>query len=113
MEDFRELMKPVDYVGYAGQGPFYSRVVAGRFTVSVQASRFAYCAPREDLPIGLYTKMEVAIFEKAEWVIPPQDTRLKNFDWACLFEDDPHTSVAGYVPVEVVQRICNDLEALP
>lgn len=64
------------------------------FSMSVQASQFAYCEPRED-GVDSYTHVEVGFPSEAEpllmgWVEDPER---------------PTDTVYGWVPVEVVREV--------
>lgn len=62
-------------------------------TLSVQASRFHYCAPRDD--IGPWSKVEVGFPS----VKPPRTWKQYAETWS-----DPTGTVYAWVPVEVVRR---------
>ncbi len=65
------------------------------FTVSVQASSFHYCSPRENLLDQDYDKVELG-FPSAE------DSLI--IDYA-EDPDDPTQSVYGWVPIEIVEEL--------
>lgn len=88
-------------------------VKCGSFQISIQGSQFHYCYPREKLSPKEYSKMEIAIFDsEGHWILPRSDNRLKHKEWADLFEDSKVNSVAGYVPVELIDTVISDLENL-
>lgn len=66
-------------------------------TLSVQASRFAYCTPRED-GMPHYSHVEVGF---------PSERVEALMEWA-ESPDVPTETVYGWVPVEVVERVVNE-----
>lgn len=62
-------------------------------SLSVQASEFAYCSPRDNF--GPYTQVEVG-FPSVE----PQESMMEY----CEEPDKPTETVYGYVPIEIVQE---------
>jgi len=66
---------------------------ADGFSMSVQASTFNYCAPRND--DGPYSQVEVGFPSAREEML---------MDWA-EDPDDPTGTVYGYVPVSVVTNV--------
>jgi hypothetical protein len=68
-------------------------VCADGFTMSVQASRFHYCSPRNDE--GPYAAFEVGFpSEKCEELMPYAESA-----------DNPTGTVYGWVPAEVVDEV--------
>ncbi len=67
------------------------------FTMSVQASEFAYCHPREDYPSEPYTHVECGYPSSK-----PTTVALRDYAELCG-TDDYCKTVYGYVPIEVVQ----------
>ena len=72
------------------------------FSISVQASSFAYATPRVDNPPNGYTHVECGFPSTT-----PKTKELREFAELCGTDDYTET-VYGYVPVEVVQA---ELEA--
>ena len=69
-------------------------VCADGFKISIQASQYHYCTPREDGQID-YKQVELGYPSKEEEMI---------LDFA-EDPDDPTSTVYGYVPVEVVDKM--------
>ena len=69
-------------------------VCADGFAISIQASQYHYCTPREDGQID-YKQVELGYPSKEEEMI---------LDFA-EDPDDPTSTVYGYVPVEVVDKM--------
>lgn len=69
-------------------------VCADGFRISIQASQYHYCTPREDGQID-YKQVELGYPSKEEEMI---------LDFA-EDPDDPTNTVYGYVPVEVVDKM--------
>lgn len=65
------------------------------FSLSVQASRFNYCTPRENLADGNYTSVEVG-FPNAE------EPELNAFIEG---KGNPCKAIYPYVPIEVIDKI--------
>jgi len=65
------------------------------FTVSVQASAFHYCTPRDDLADGNYTNVEVGYPSQPESML---EQYAEN-------PDDPCNTVYGDVPIEIVDAV--------
>jgi hypothetical protein len=74
-------------------------VCADGFTVSVQASQYHYCTPREDDPEHGYISVEVGF--------PSVRPEPWEGTWEDLAEnrDDPTGTVYGWVPVETVEAL--------
>ena len=65
------------------------------FQMSVQASAYHYCSPREST--GPYFKVEVGFPSEEEPLL---------MEWA-EDADDPTRTVYGWVPVEIVEQVVN------
>ena len=77
-----------------GYKPSPRLVCADGFNMSVQASRFTYCSPREDDAFP-YTAVEVGFpSEREETLMPYAED-----------SDKPTDTVYGFVPVVVVEAI--------
>jgi len=65
-------------------------------SLSVQASQYAYCLPRQDE--GPYHAVEVGFIEDADGkpMVPPES-------WAEFADGQFPSDVYGYVPVEIVE----------
>lgn len=64
------------------------------FTMSVQASHYHYCSPRQD-NAAFYYKVEIGFpSEKEEYLMPYAEDR-----------ERPTDTVYGYVPVEIVECV--------
>lgn len=124
MKDFRELLKIEQYNDYSEikhslyLEPYrlFKGIDIGRFTISIQASQNHYCTPRHTLnDIYKYEDMEIAIFEKDKWIQPHTDIRFKNFNRLDELLDryeEGNIAVGGYVPVNLIQDLCNFLEKI-
>lgn len=120
MEDFRKLLKVEKYEDYSSMGlksePFrlFKGIDIGNFTVSIQASSNHYCTPRHTLKnLNEYEDMEIAIFEKDKWIQPHTDLRFKNFnrlDELLNTYEAGDVAVGGYVPINLIQDLCDYLE---
>lgn len=78
--------------------PFRPRITCkDGFSMSVQASRFAYSEPREDQ--GPYTHVEVGF--------PSREVPILN-RYIEMPDSDPTESVYPMVPIELVQRIIEE-----
>lgn len=82
--------------------PLAPRILCEDGTVlSVQASQYHYCSPREDE--GPYSRVEVGFIKDATGaaVTPPEDWR--EYGDGCFPSD-----VYGYVPVELVEAFITE-----
>lgn len=78
---------------FEGMGMVPEIVCKDGFRMSVQASRFHYCSPRNDE--GPYTAFEVGFpSEKCEELMPYAESA-----------DNPTGTVYGWVPAEVVDEV--------
>ena len=68
-------------------------VCADGFTMSVQASEYTYCEPRDDY--GPYAAVEIGFPSEKEPLIMPY----------CEDTEDPTGTVYGYVPTSVVSLV--------
>ena len=88
--------------------PLYKRVVFNNGgSISIQASRTAYCEPRNDE--GPYTKMELG-YPSKDTVLP--ENLLKYVEQSVVYNDDgsmgtndPYNSVYPYVPLVVIRHL--------
>lgn len=90
-------------------------ITIGTIEVSVQASSFHYCSPKLDnLPIEAYESVEVAIWapcresEDGKRLTHPSRVGVGGYDH---FFEDGRSPVAGYVPIEVVGALLDQLQA--
>jgi hypothetical protein len=75
----------------------------GPITVSIQASAFHYCLPRETFDdLSRYTHVELAVWQTSFHMCLPSALGIHNFDH--LFEKDTDSPVAGYVPMQTVEN---------
>lgn len=76
----------------------------GPVTLSIQASSFHYCHPREDgLSLEEYDTVEVALWRGAwhDWITKPS-TILETLEFDSLWGDD---DVAPFVPLAIALRL--------
>lgn len=112
MKDFRKLMEIGNETRWHR---IHKSIPIGNFRISIQASEHHYCTPRETLPLEQYETVEIAIFEGGKWIQPHTDERFKTFGRLSeLLEQYEHGEVAvgAFVPVDLVQDLCNYLETL-
>lgn len=88
-----------------------------KYDLSVQASKYHYCTPREDLKdINSYITVEVALFNKTgNWVQPREEEILQQFpEITDLLEhwEDCDTNFIGQVPIKLVNRFITYLNNL-
>ena len=109
MRDFRELLN-------RNCSESDSRIVmkgieVGNYTLSIQASHFHYCTPRTTL-INLfdYKTMEVAIFKDGEWNNIRDDSFFDDWKYRTEFLENYDGMVAGYIPINIIQNLCNYIE---
>ena len=77
-----------------GERKLNERVIcADGFSMSVQASEYTYCTPRDS--IGPYTAVEIGM----------PTTREDDFMPYCEDPEDPTGTVYGYVPASIVSRV--------
>lgn len=70
------------------------------YSISVQASEFHYCFPRETLDFSKYTHFEVMLNN-----IPLDDIPIEWEDYNYCGDN-----VYGYVPVNAIERLIRDLD---
>jgi hypothetical protein len=96
-------------VGISGFNGKQVVVSVGNISISIVASGFHYCSPREDdLPFGLYTAYEVGILRDGK-LIRPEFVGLGEFSDAFEPGDSP---VAGWVDAAIVQAMIDKLRSL-
>jgi hypothetical protein len=103
----REKMKSM---GLLANNRQYKWVEAGEHKLSIQASEYHYCEPRETLEdLSRYTAMEIAIFKGGEWVQPRNDEKIKQFpryeELIDRYEEGGTTSVGGWIPIDLIQDL--------
>lgn len=105
MIDFRLLLRRRE-----GSPNHYAKLptAEGGYSVSIQASDFAYSTPRMNgLSPEEYTNWEVALFDSdGNWVQPRDLVPVPK--WAKEWEDGGN-AVAGYLPTELVQEIFEEM----
>ncbi len=105
MSDFRKKLKR-DSCGY-----FEHLEMPNGLTLSIQASRFHYCSPRQDdlSPMDYY-QWEVAILDAAhKWIHPREHPALKSLG---LDEHWRNDDVGGFISAENVQCIFDACQVL-
>jgi hypothetical protein len=87
----------------------FNALEAGQYKISIQASKFHYCEPRETLgDLADYSEMEIAIFKNNKWVQPRDDEYIQQFErFPELIEhyEDGDTAVGGWLPVDLIQDL--------
>lgn len=84
------------------------RIKIGEYELSIQASKFHYCTPRETITdLYKYKEMEVAIFNKDAWVDLEEDTFFSNWKHRNKFLQLYDGMVAGYVSIDIIQSLYN------
>lgn len=109
MKDFRELLESNE-----NSSPFIrmlKRITVGAYELSIQASEYHYCVPRETL-VNLfdYEAMEVAIFKNEEWVNVEQDSLFDEWEEREQFLKDYDGMVARYIPIRMIQSLCDYID---
>jgi hypothetical protein len=90
---------------------FHPLELKNGYSISIQASEFHYCNPRQTLDPDKYTTMEIAIFNRRGSFFNVKKSRskfIKDKEWLKLFESGS-SPVAGYVPIETIQEIIDNL----
>jgi len=95
-------------------GLCFERIKIGEFYISVQAGLSCYSEPQRTYDSLIsYTKYEIALFDKNDnWISPQEDKRFNQFSWKTLFENDCKNPVAGFVERSQIEKICEDLLSL-
>lgn len=81
--------------------------ISDEINLSIQASYGHYCYPRKTLPLEEYEAMELAIFKNGEFVNVKDVTN--NEIIATKINKYYEGTVYGYVPVELLEELHNDL----
>lgn len=76
-------------------------------SISIQASYGHYCSPRKTLDITQYNQLELAIFKDGQFV--SVDQVLDNSLLVSQLEECYEGTVYGYVPVEVIENLYQEL----
>lgn len=91
------------------------KIKLNKLDISIQASNFHYCTPREDFDdINKYAEVEIALFHKdGSWVQPRTEPLLADFNQ--LAELIKHyetgdTAVGAYVPIKLVSNLIEYLK---
>lgn len=118
MKDFRELLEVRGESKYKGlHNRLFKPIEFGNnFSISIQGSYSHYCNPRETLLINEYESMEIAIFEDRTWIQPHTDERFKNFhriNELLDYYEEGDVAVGGYLPIDLIQDLCEYIENLP
>lgn len=112
MRDFRELLKSKEGI-VTIQLPFsvikkriFDKIKLGEYELSIQASEYHYCTPRETLEnIYDYDAMEVAIFKNNDFHDISEDRFF--YDWAHYeeFLERYDGMVASYLSINIIQSL--------
>lgn len=89
---------------------YFQTLIAGDFELSIQASSFHYCEPKEDcLDAKKYSEFEMAIFKSSgEWVQAREESILKDFPRINELigrTEEGECPVSSYVPVDLIQDL--------
>lgn len=118
--NFRELLKLEDKYPSFRQAIIeglidtrrFKPVRVGDYYLSIQASRFFYCTPRQTLEdIYQYKAMEIAILQddegRTEFIRPCEDKILKGFSRYGELCEFYHVEkvVGSYVPIDLIQDL--------
>ena len=108
-EGSKETREKMKSSGLGAHHRHFNHIEAGEYTLSVQASYYHYCDPRETLEdLSQYTEMELAIFKDGEWVQPREDEKIKQFSRYVELEEKYEQGgvpVGGYIPVSLLQEL--------
>lgn len=106
-KDFRDLL-----VRREGWPEMFHPIKLGRFTLSIQASKYHYSVPREsELPIKDYIRWEAALFFDGEWVKFRKWKLYYRGPWL-KFHEGLDFGVFAYMPTELVQKLYERIELL-
>jgi hypothetical protein len=104
------FLDALDQVEVLVETPISFRVMEsiplGEYSLSVQASRSHYCAPRATLPLRDYSEYEVAVVDGNGLLSVPHPLFHPRWPWSRYWEGD---SVGSYVPTEVVEQLYQHL----
>lgn len=76
--------------------------------LSIQASRFHYCVPRETLPLDKYTSMELGILKSDKYVKVDQVTN--NEKLISSLNNYYEGPVYSYVPIDLIEDLYQQLK---
>lgn len=89
----------------------FEAIHLGNMKLSIQASAFHYCSPRQTLASSdEYESFEVALILNDEWFHPEKDSRFANTTWAEYWSS--HDDVAARVPRDEIAKMIIDLRAV-
>ena len=100
----------------SGDHRHFESIKTGRYEISIQASKYHYCLPRETTSPEEYNSMEIAIFNKKGWLNYPNKSsilrRFNRFGELLDRADGINTGavVYGYVPVDLIEDLINYLK---
>lgn len=112
MEDFRKLLKVKKEYGNFGFKQL-ERLKVGKYYLSVQASEGHYCIPRKNLNnIFNYEALEIAILnEDGTWCNLEHDDFFDEWKERENFLDSYDGMVGAYVPIGLLQSLCDYIES--
>lgn len=90
--------------GFPLNPALFDPIEIGWFRVSIQASHFHHCSPRQDLNPYQYDEMEIAIYEQIKNTTPPIIKRTLAHKW------EPCGNCFSYVTIKELQWIYDTLE---
>ena len=94
-----------------GSATHFQQLYIGDLRVSIQASEFHYCSPRQNLASSdQYQEFEVALFfSKGDWFHPEKDPRFCKSPWAKNWSE--YDDVAPNVSRQDVADMLRDLRS--
>ena len=91
-----------------GSVTHFQQIEFGDMKLSIQASEFHYCSPRQTFASSdEYESFEVALILKDDWFHPEKDQRFANATWAGYWSECD--DVAARVPREEIAKMISDL----
>lgn len=94
----------------------FNQIEVGKYALSIQASMYHYCSPRETLDKDQYYSMEMAIFYNDKWLRILTHKSLKKFErYNELIERAENVKssacVYGWVPVDLIEAFYQFLKS--
>lgn len=107
-DDFRDLL-----VRYGERSEtHFNPIQVGRFSLSIQASKYHYSKPRETgLSPKDYERFEVALFYNGKWVKFPKWKLYYRGPWM-KFHEGFDSGVFAYMPANIVQKLYERIKLL-
>lgn len=113
-----EIIKKLELRDRQEDFQFFKSLNTGKYSLSIQGSKYHYCSPRKTTKKENYTHMEIAIFNQKGWFSITRSKNIKAFPkYKTLIKEHADNlqgkaTVFAYVPIELIEELYQYLKTL-